>query len=116
MARDCGAYLLDDRQHGARPAQAVDPDDVGAGVGERTAGAWDVVRIVQLVAVAEGEGNDRGLARGHDHLERGHRLGEPAEGLADDEVAAGLDRPADLLLEYRARRLVGRAEQFTLDI
>ena len=40
-------------------------------------------------------------------LEREQRLAEPADGLGDDEVDVGVERPADLLLERAAHQGVG---------
>ena len=48
-----------------------------------------------------------GLPELLDDLERQAGLAEPAEGLADDEVDARVDRPADLLLERLAHAAHG---------
>ena len=54
-----------------------------------------------------GERDDGRLARALDDLERQDCLAEPAEGLADDEIDARVERPADLLLECLAHAAHG---------
>ncbi len=56
------------------------------------------------------------LLRLLDDVERDQRLLRPRERLADDEVDAGVDRPADLLLEHRAHGLVRRGIRRVVDV
>jgi hypothetical protein len=82
------------------------PHDVGAGVGEPLAGVGHAPVLARDVGLVHRERDDRNLLRSLDDVEGDQRLLRVAERLADDEVHAGVDRPADLLLEHRAHRLV----------
>ena len=94
--------LLEVGEHRARPADAVETDDVGASGFEpfRRLGRSEAVPCQRLAV--QRHRHDRREPRLLDHVERDQRLVDVRERLGDDEVHARLDGPPGLLLEHRA--------------
>ena len=92
------------RQHRARPADAVEADDVRPGIRQHPAAILRRHAVARDRFAMDGH-RDRGpQSRGLDDLERELRLRAIRERLGDHVVDAGLRRPLDLLLEHRAAR------------
>ena len=95
---------LQQRQHRARPADAVQPHYGGAGVLEALTGVLGRPSVPRLGLLVDRERDHRGHSCLFDDVERHQCLLTPRERLADHEVDACLDRPADLLFEHRPDR------------
>jgi hypothetical protein len=106
VAGDRRANLAQQGQGRRRPARAVHPDHVGAGVLKPPARLGDCPSLAHAPLARNREGDHRRLLRALDRLERHQRLAGERVRLADDEIDAGVDRPADLLVEDPARLLV----------
>ena len=100
-ARDGGAHALEQRQHRGRAARAVEPDDIGAGRLELTAGLVERDAVDRRLA-GRGERRDHGQPRLFHHIDRDHGLAEVVVGLGDHQVGAFFDGPADLLAVHLA--------------
>ena len=96
------ADLLEQRHHRFGTANAVEPDHVGTGVLQPLARIGHAPVFTRHVGLVHRQRDHRGLLRSLDHFQRDQRLLAPRKRLADDEIDAGIDRPADLLLEHRA--------------
>ena len=102
------------REHRARATDAVEADDVGAGVLELLARLGRGQAVTRRRLLVQCERYDRGKARLLDDVECDQRLLGEGERLRDDEVGSGVDRPGCLLLEHPAHgpaRLVVRREE-----
>ncbi len=84
-----------------RAANAVEADHVCPGLLRLPARIGRAGHVAHGAFPVNGEGHQRGKTSGPDGLQGQQRLAGPAEGLGDDEVHAGLGRPAHLLLESR---------------
>src|SRR5215218_4391640 len=111
-----GADALDQRQHRARAADAVQADDRRAGVLDPPARVLRRPALARLGRAVDRERDDRGQAGLLDHVERDQRLLGPGERLANDEVDVRVDRPRDLLLEHRPHRRRGFSVARVLDV
>jgi glutathione S-transferase len=103
---DRSADLAQQRQGGGGAARAVHADDVGAGVLQPPARVRRRPSLAHEALSRDRQRDHRRLARALDRLERQERLAAERIRLADDEVDAGVDRPADLLVEDAPRLLV----------
>src|SRR5579875_2007694 len=99
---------LEERKHGARPATAIEPDDIHPGLLEAPARLLRAPVLARDAVRMDGEGDHRRQLRRLDGFERDERLAAMGIGLADDEVDAGIDGPLHLLVEHLAHGLVGR--------
>ena len=92
------------RQHRARPADAVQADDVGAGRFDPLAGLGRREAVAGHRLTVKRHRDDRREAGLLDHVERDQGLLGVRERLRDDEVDSGLGRPRGLFLEHRTHR------------
>src|SRR6516164_9259847 len=117
MAFDGGTDLLEQRQHGARAAMAIETHDIGAGRFEPLAGLRRREPLARKLFAVHGEGDYRGHLRvAANRLQRNQRLACPAESLGHEVVDSGLDRPADLLIENPLDLLHGLAVGRVIDV
>ena len=105
--RDRLAHLLDQRQRRLGASQAVDPDDVGAGVLERLRAMRRGLAVRRHRLVLEAHGDHHRQARLLRPLDGEERLAEPRERLADDEVDPLLHLDRELLVEGLADAVIG---------
>ena len=106
------ADLAQPRQHRLGPAEAVQAHHIGSALFEPLSGLDDPDPVGHLLEGHRGQGQHHRQAGGLGDLEGGQRLPGVVEGLADDEIGALLDSPADHLLEHPphlgpARRIGG---------
>jgi hypothetical protein len=96
------ADALEQREHGLRPARAVEAHDRRAVARDDPAGVDVVVTVVRHRRLHAGERHHRRQAEVLADVDRDQRLADVVERLGDDEVDAFLDGPAELLLVLRA--------------
>ena len=106
MRLDGGANLLEQGHHGGGAAGAVESHHVRAGIGQPLAGIADSPALASDIGLVHGKRDYRDLLRALDHVERDQRFLRVRIRFADDEVDAGVDRPAHLFLEHLTHRLV----------
>jgi hypothetical protein len=90
-----------ERQHRARPADAVQSDDVGARSLQTLARLRRCPALSRRRLLVDRQRDDRRQAGLLHDLERVQRLLSPREGLTDHVVDVRVHGPADLLLEHR---------------
>ena len=100
------ADRLQERLHGCRPPDAVEPHNVRAGIFKPLASLRGRDALAHQTVSVQRKRDDGGLAGLLHDLQRRQRLGEPAECFADDEIDVGFRRPTDLLLEHGPRLLM----------
>jgi hypothetical protein len=111
---------LQQRQHRAAPADAVQPHHAGAGGLEAVAGVLGCPPVPRLGLLVDRKRDHRRRAGVLDDIQRDQRLLAPGKRLPDYEVNAGFDSSADLFFEYRAdggtRVIVGREHVRVADV
>ena len=107
VAVDRRANPAEERQHRPRATNAIEPDDVCAGVREPLAGLLGRPPVPGLGLAVDRQREDCRQPGALDRLESQERLRAVREGLSDHVVDAGLGGPTDLLLEHGADPAAG---------
>ena len=107
VARDLLADARQELHRRLEAADAVQADDIGAGLLEHRAGVRRSHAVAGHGFLVDAHGDDCGQAGRLDRLERHARFLGVGVGLGDDEVDARLGGPRDLLVEHRLDGLPG---------